>query len=62
MREFERFLMESVSDLNFEYEDGILKVRLYVAGERTSLRLSRGICEKVVGSRIVEIGRKKERP
>ena len=36
--------MESVSDLNFEYEDGILKVRLYVADERTSLRPSRGIC------------------
>ena len=37
-------LTESVSDLNLEYEVGILKVKLYVADERTSLRLSRGIC------------------
>ena len=36
--------MESVSDLNFDYEDGILKVKLCVAEERTSLRLSKGIC------------------
>ena len=43
-QEFERFLTESVSDLNFKYQDGILKVKLYVADERTFLRLSRGIC------------------
>ena len=30
-QEFERLLTESVSDLNFEYEDGILKGKLYVA-------------------------------
>ena len=43
-QELERFLTESVLDLNFEYEDGILKVKSHVADERTSLRLSRGIC------------------
>ena len=36
--------MVSVSNLNFEYKDGILKVKLFVADEVTLLRLSRGIC------------------
>lgn len=42
-QEFYRSLMESISDLNFEYEEGILKAKLCVANVRTSLRLSR-IC------------------
>ena len=38
-----RFLTESVSNLNLQCEDGILKVSLFVADERTYLGRFRGI-------------------